>query len=276
MRTLLLLILTTFCLACAKDLSIQPDLDQIQADTQIAQSDKEAGIFTVVDEQAVYPGGMGAWSKYLKENLTYPATAKEKGIEGAVFLTFVVAEDGAISNAQVIRGIGGNCDEEALRIIKESPDWLPGKIDGEIVKSRMQVRIVFRNKNAVDPLNSSESATITGSINNSQNRAEDVHMTVDQTANFPGGMGEWMKFVTSNLKYPQQAKKEGIEGAVFITFVVEEDGTITNTQLVRGIGGTCDEEALRVVNLSPKWVPGKKDGRIVKSRMQIRMVFRNS
>lgn len=103
-------------------------------------------IFLVVEEQASFPGGMGEWNSYLRKNLKYPRQATRMGIEGAVFLSFVVDKGGNISDIQVIRGIGGGCDEEAIRVLKNSPKWAPGKQRGRAVKSRMQLRIVFRLK----------------------------------------------------------------------------------------------------------------------------------
>lgn len=101
-------------------------------------------VFMIVEEQASFPGGQAAWNKFLKKNLEYPRQAKRMGIEGAVYLSFIVNKQGAISDIEVMRGIGGGCDEEAVRVLKESPNWNPGKQRGNPVKSRMQFRIVFR------------------------------------------------------------------------------------------------------------------------------------
>ncbi len=134
---------------------IEIDLDvEITEETEIEEivfeeepEEEEADqVFLVVEEQAMFPGGMGEWGKFLKKNLKYPRQAKRMGIEGAVFLSFIVDQQGAISDIQVARGIGGGCDEEAIRVLKSSPKWSPGKQRGRPVKSRMQIRIVFRLK----------------------------------------------------------------------------------------------------------------------------------
>lgn len=103
-------------------------------------------IFLVVEEQAEFPGGQAEWNKFLKKNLKYPRQATRMGIEGAVYLSFVVDKEGAISDIQVTRGIGGGCDDEAVRVLQESPRWQPGKQRGRAVKSRMAIRIVFKLK----------------------------------------------------------------------------------------------------------------------------------
>jgi len=107
-----------------------------------------------------------------------------------------------------------------------------------------------------------------------EEEADQVFLVVEEQANFPGGMGEWNKFLKKNLKYPRQATRMGIEGAVFLSFIVDKAGNISDIQVIRGIGGGCDEEAKRVLEMSPKWAPGKQRGRAVKSRMQLRIVFR--
>ena len=75
---------------------------------------------------------------------------------------------------------------------------------------------------------------------------------------FPGGDKKLREYLENNLKYPSQAREAGIAGRAFVTFVVEKDGSITDVKLLRGIGGGCDEEALRVVKAMPLWIPGKQ------------------
>jgi periplasmic protein TonB len=103
-------------------------------------------IFLVVEEQANFPGGTEAWRKFLRKNLKYPRQATRMGIDGRVFLSFVVDASGKISDIKVARGIGGGCDEEAMRVLKNSPRWSPGKQRGRAVKSRMSLQILFQLK----------------------------------------------------------------------------------------------------------------------------------
>ena len=103
-------------------------------------------IFMVVEDEAEFPGGAKAWGKFLKKNFRYPRQAQRMGIEGKVFLSFVVDKDGAISDIAVARGIGGGCDEEAIRVLSKSPKWKPGRQRGVAVKSRMAIQIAFQLK----------------------------------------------------------------------------------------------------------------------------------
>jgi periplasmic protein TonB len=101
-------------------------------------------IFDVVETQPNPPGGMSAWNKYLSDNLKYPTQARRMGVEGSVIVVFVVNTDGSIQDVEVLRGIGGGCDEEAVRVVKGAPKWEPGKQRGRPVRTRMRLPIRFK------------------------------------------------------------------------------------------------------------------------------------
>lgn len=91
-----------------------------------------------------YSGGLSEYYSYLKKNLRYPYKAKKLGVEGKVFIQFVVNTDGTISEVVLLRGIGAGCDEEAIRVISGSTNWQPGKQNGDNVRVRMVVPITFK------------------------------------------------------------------------------------------------------------------------------------
>jgi protein TonB len=93
---------------------------------------------------------------------------------------------------------------------------------------------------------------------------EEVFLIVEENPSYPGGDEARLTFLRKNMKYPQMAKESGIQGQVFVGFVVERDGSITQVKILRGIGGGCDEEALRVAKMMPKWNPGKQRGKAVR------------
>lgn len=97
---------------------------------------------------------------------------------------------------------------------------------------------------------------------------------VEEHAVFEGGMDEFYKYVSKNLNYPKQAKKQGIEGRIFLQFVVDKDGSLTDIKVVKGIGFGLDEEAKRVLSECPKWKPARQRGKVVKVRMSIPIVFK--
>jgi TonB family protein len=102
---------------------------------------------------------------------------------------------------------------------------------------------------------------------------EPVFKVVEKMPMYPGGDDARIAFMIQNLKYPEQAKKNGIQGKVFVTFVVEVDGSITEVKVLRGIGGGCDEEAVRVIKLMPKWSPGMQEGKAVRVQFNLPIKF---
>lgn len=103
---------------------------------------------------------------------------------------------------------------------------------------------------------------------------EEILSFVEEMPSPIGGMQEFYGFLSKKMKYPKQARRMGMEGKVFVQFVVNEEGKMTDLEVVRGIGVGCDEEALRVMKLAPDWNPGKQRGRPVKVRMVVPIYFR--
>lgn len=103
----------------------------------------EEEVFVVVEEQAEFPGGLDSMYAYIHKNLKYPEAAKEKGIEGRVFVSFIIEKDGSISNILVKRAIGGGCEEAAVEMIKNMPKWKPGKQRGKPVRFQFTLPIKF-------------------------------------------------------------------------------------------------------------------------------------
>jgi len=101
----------------------------------------------------------------------------------------------------------------------------------------------------------------------------EIFLVVEDPAAFPGGEPARMKFLQENIKYPQIAREMGIQGTVYVTFVVEPSGKLTGVKVLRGIGGGCDEEAMRVVSIMPKWTPGKQRGQAVRVQFNMPIKF---
>ncbi len=100
-----------------------------------------------------------------------------------------------------------------------------------------------------------------------------VFIGVEIPPQYPGGETERLKFLRNEIKYPIIAKQNRISGRVTVMFIVEKDGSITNAHVLRGIGGGCDEEAIRVTYLMPKWIPGKQNNQAVRTQFAMPIVF---
>ncbi len=100
-------------------------------------------VFSAVEQVPEFPGGISAFSAYLGKNVRYPADEREKGIQGRVIISFVVEKDGSLTNIQTRRGVAPGIDAEAMRVIKASPNWIPGKQNGKLVRVAYTVPIAF-------------------------------------------------------------------------------------------------------------------------------------
>jgi len=105
---------------------------------------QEEPVYTVVEVMPKYPGGQDALMRYMSTNTKYPENARKNGVQGTVFITFVVEKDGQISNARVLRGVDEELDKEALRVVKEMPKWNPGKEKGKAVNVQFNLPVAFK------------------------------------------------------------------------------------------------------------------------------------
>lgn len=125
---------------------------EIKIDEPVGEAPKEAEVtednsvkdFASVEVLPEPPGGMAGWSKYLGKNLKYPPIARENNISGRVFVSFVVEKNGNLTDIKVMRGVGGGCDEEAVRVLKNAPAWKPGIQNGRPVRVAYTMPIVFQ------------------------------------------------------------------------------------------------------------------------------------
>ncbi|MGD1893709.1 MAG: energy transducer TonB [Cyclobacteriaceae bacterium] len=103
---------------------------------------------------------------------------------------------------------------------------------------------------------------------------KDFWIHVEEQPSFPCCVESFYQFVSKELNYPRQAVNRGVDGKVFVQFVVNKDGSLTDVEVIKGIGAGCDEEAVRVLKNAPRWNPGKQRGKPVRVRMVIPIIFR--
>lgn len=103
---------------------------------------------------------------------------------------------------------------------------------------------------------------------------DEIHITAEENPSFPGGITQFYQYVAKHLEYPKQAIRNGTEGKVYIKFVIDRDGSISNAEVLKGINQACDEEALRVIKNSPRWNPGKQRGQAVRVQMTLPISFK--
>jgi periplasmic protein TonB len=127
------------------DTELTEDFDMTFPDEQVEEVD-ETEIFTVVQDEPQFPGGSEALNRYLRENIQYPRSARERGDEGRVIVTFVVEPNGHITNVEIREGMGQTqaLNDEAIRVVKSMPTWQPGRQQDRPVRVRVNLPITFR------------------------------------------------------------------------------------------------------------------------------------
>jgi TonB family protein len=233
-------------------------------------------IYQIVEVMPEFPGGTEKMMDYLSKNIKYPEAAKEKGISGRAFLSFVIEKDGAVSDVKVVKGIGKECDDEALRVVKAMPKWKPGLMKGKPVRVSYMLPIFFKldEGEAYKPVKG-ETIAPQADVKPDKNGIWDIAETMPE---YPGGIDGLKTFIQENLTVPEKYKEMDAkaEYRVFVQFVVAEDGSITNVELKKSEPSKKDlnEEAVRVVKSMPKWKPGTVDGKPVKVRYMLPVLFK--
>ena len=197
-----------------------------------------------------FPGGNEAWTNFWKSNYKYPQEEIIGGPQGIIYVSFLISETGEIESPSLYKGIDAACDKEALRVISMMPKKEPILKDGK--PQRVQLTLpIFLNTLIPHPVDQST---------NSEEKPLDY---AEQQPEFKGGFAAMLKYVGDNMHYPEAAVKAGIQGTIFVKFVVEKTGKLTNIQVERGIGTGCDEEAIRIIKSMPDWNPGLSKGKPV-------------
>ena len=131
-----------------EDVGIEVETNQNEVVEELVDSeieeDVEQEVFQIAEEMPQFPDGEQAMWQYIAKNIKYPQVAREADIQGRVLIGFVVEPDGSISNVKLLRGIGGGCDEEAMRVVKSMPKWKPGRQRGKTVRVAYQIPVNFK------------------------------------------------------------------------------------------------------------------------------------
>lgn len=209
--------------------------------------------FASIDKKPAFPGGNDKILDYVSSEFHYPAEARAAGIEGTVYVQFVIGKDGIVSDVKAVRGqdIGGGLVEEAIRVVSAMPAWTPGEYQGRKVAVSYTLPIFCRLAGMKTGI---KVIRYPGGVH--------AFAEVDKKPQFPGGNDKIMAYIGENFVYPAEAREKGIEGTVYVQFTIYKDGSIAGAAAIRGkeLGGGLAEEAERVVKGMPDWTPGENNG----------------
>ncbi|RTQ53368.1 energy transducer TonB [Hymenobacter gummosus] len=219
-------------------------------------------IYTYVEQMPVPAGGLAIALQHIQNHLRYSAEAQRLGVQGKVFVKFVVDAAGKVQQPTVLKGLGAGCDEEALRLIRELADWTPGKQNGQTVSVYYTLPVAFTLPDNAAPVAAGAPST-----------ADRVYTYAEQMPQPPGGIQGLIQYLGQTIRYPDEAVQQRLEGKVFVNFVVDSQGRIQDAKVTKGVHPLLDAEALRVISQLPAWTPGRQEGQPVNVSYTLPLTF---
>lgn len=143
-RTLLVLSIIILSVVAYSQSTKNKESKNNEAVSEIKSVSDSSLIFTIVEDMPLFPGGDEARNRFLADSINYPEKAIQKRIQGTVYVSFIIDGEGSVTDVKILRGIGGGCDEEALRVVRMMPKWIPGKQDGKVVRVLFNMPIYFK------------------------------------------------------------------------------------------------------------------------------------
>lgn len=239
---------------------------------QLEQGTDPLPIFNGCEQEAT-PEAQQKCSKaqliaFIQKHLQYPRAAKAANAEGMVVVSFTVDAAGMLRDVEVIKHGSHGMDEAALAVVNKMPEWTPAYKDGNAVATQLKLPFTFKLPTA-----------------------KQVYEEVDEMPRFPACEEETtpqarkdcaqqalFSYIFSNLKYPETAKEQGIEGVVVASFVVNTEGKLEDISIARSVHESLDNTVLKIVasmnNMEENWIPGQKDGQTVNVRMKLPFKFK--
>lgn len=231
-------------------------VDEARGNEKMADSIKMArlekmGVVTRAERMPSFPGGQRALDAFLEKNLKYSKSAIKNKRAERVNIEFVVNTDGSLSYIGIKKSANPQLDTEAMRVVNMMPKWKPGTIQGQPVAVYYVQPIIFKGKDHYND-NAGEKS---------------------RYPSFRGGQKYLNDFIEKNIEYPLAAKNDSIEGRVFVDFIVNTNGKISDARILTSTDTIFNEEALRIVNSMPKWDCAKKKGDKIAMRYAIPINF---
>ncbi len=211
-------------------------------------------VYLTADKMPEIVGGVNA----LASKIIYPEEAKMKGIEGIVYISAVVDENGAVRNPEVLKSAGELLDNSAMKAFTQLK-FIAGEKDGKKVKVKITLPIAYKLDRKPDAPKG----------NNPADKSESgINTKAEVMPEIEGGMAALAK----NIVYPNEAKENNIQGKVFVSAVIDENGNVISAKVIKGIGYGCDESAVEAVKKT-KFTPAKDKGKNVKVQITIPIMY---
>ena len=161
-----------------------------------------------------------------------------------------------------------------LKKIRKQDAFVPPKIvDAEVLPDKSLPDNSLVNDNMPENNGVAENGSNYGVLDGEGTSDDAIYVIVEEMPKFPGGNKALSQFLQRNIKYPKLAQDHKIQGTLYVSFIIRKDGSVSEARVIQGLGMGCDEEAIRVVNMMPKWSPGRRKGVSVNIILQMPIKF---
>lgn len=195
-----------------------------------------------------FPGGMNEFYNFIRKNYNAPS----EGLASKVMVSFVIEKDGSLSSFKVLKSVNYDSDKEAVRVLSICPNWIPGEKNGQKVRCKFTLpisKLIYNYQIRTD----SAQQSLKGVIYNSAG--------IEKKPEFPGGIEKLYEFIRNNYIAPSK----GVKGNVYVTFIIEIDGSLSEIKVLRDLGYGTAAEVIRVMSKCPNWIPGEQKGQKVRT-----------
>ena len=229
---------------------------------QTTTSKEDEKVYGSVQQMPQFPGGEKALMDYVIKNVRYPKSEIGRTETVRVIVRFVVEANGKIGEIKILRGGPEAFNEEAIRVVKSMPDFIPGKENGKDVAVWYNLPISFKSTENASTTNEPKTVGAESPKSKATETADasGVYRSVQKMPQFPGGEAALLQFVMKNIRFPESEVNNPKNGRVVISFVVEANGKIGETKIMRSLGEAYDAEAIRVIKSLPDFIPGQSNG----------------
>jgi hypothetical protein len=210
-------------------------------------------------------GGIEKFSEFVQGQFNYSKVKKA----GRMIASFTVDVDGSLKNIKLVQMIDVDSGVELIRVLNKCPKWTPAKRGGKPISIEVNYPMVFNAGLRENQVNGAKEKDAAANTNSNDVRTVD---NVEAAPRYGGGLTSFYKYISANFRVPEE---EGFKGKIMVSFVVEVDGSLTNIKVLKDLGYGTSEEAIRVLKASPKWIPGKQNGKPVRVEYSLPIIIRS-
>jgi len=209
-------------------------------------------------------GGIDKFSEFVRGQFNYSKVKKS----GRMIASFTIDVDGSLKNIKLVEMIDVDSGVELIRVLNKCPKWEPAKRGGKPISIEIKYPMVFNSKLPENQTKDDRKTDVASKDNSQGETAANSESgevfsleKIEFKPRFSGGLTTFYKYIAENFHVPEE---EGLSGKIMVSFIVETDGSLSNIKVLKDIGYGSGAEAIRVLKKSPKWMPGKQNGKPVR------------